>query len=63
MRITTVLVGLLGLALVLFALACVPARVVPWRPVAIFIHDRQTDVTVFGLALLMTAGIAILLTH
>ena len=43
--------------------AFVPARVVPWKPVAHFVYDRQADVTWFGVVLLTAAGVAILLTR
>jgi hypothetical protein len=45
----------LGLAIGCFAVALVPAAHVKWRPVAIFVSERQLDLTIIGLALLMGA--------
>ena len=45
----------LGLAIACFAVALVPATHVKWRPVAIFVSERQVDLTVIGVALLMGA--------
>lgn len=42
-----------ALAIACFSIAVVPARAVPWRPVAIFLSERQLDVTLAGLALLV----------
>lgn len=41
------------LAIVCFAIALVPATAVPWRPVAGFIAQRQLDLTLTGLTLLV----------
>jgi hypothetical protein len=45
----------LALAIACFAAALVPATHVRWRPVAIFVSERQVDLTIIGLALLMGA--------
>jgi hypothetical protein len=45
----------LGLAITCFAVALVPATHVRWRPAAIFVSERQVDLTIIGLALLMGA--------
>jgi hypothetical protein len=42
----------LALAVACFLIALVPATAVPWRPVAVFISQRQFDLTLAGLALL-----------
>jgi cytoskeletal protein RodZ len=49
------LVVILGcvLAITCFGIALVPATVVPWRPVAGFIAERQLDLTLTGLTLLV----------
>ena len=44
----------LSFAIACFAVAVVPARSVPWRPAAIFVSERQFDLTVVGFALLAT---------
>jgi hypothetical protein len=48
----------LSFAIACFAIAVVPARSVPWRPAAIFVSERQFDLTIVGLALL-GAGITL----
>jgi hypothetical protein len=52
----------LGLAIACFAVALVPATHVRWRPVAIFVSERQVDLTIIGLALLMGAVFTFLWT-
>jgi len=52
----------LGLAIACFAVALVPATHVKWRPVAIFVSERQLDLTIIGLALLMGAVFTFLWT-
>jgi hypothetical protein len=52
----------LGLAIACFAVALVPAAHVKWRPVAIFVSERQLDLTIIGLALLMGAVFTFLWT-
>lgn len=52
----------LALAIACFAMALVPATHVRWRPVAIFVSERQVDLTIIGLALLMGAVFTFLLT-
>ena len=53
---------LLGLAFAIacFMIALVPATHVKWRPAAIFVSDRQLDLTVVGLALLVAAACTLL---
>jgi hypothetical protein len=46
----------LGIAIACFAVALVPATAVRWRPAAIFVSERQVDLTVVGLALLVAAA-------
>jgi hypothetical protein len=55
---------LLGLtfAIACFMVALVPAAHVKWRPAAIFVSDRQLDLTVVGLALLVAAACTLLWT-
>ena len=52
----------LALAITCFAVAVIPATAVPWRPAAIFVSERQVDLTVLGLALLMAAAFTLLWT-
>jgi hypothetical protein len=52
----------LGLAIACFAVALVPATHVRWRPVAIFVSERQVDMTIIGLALLVGAVFTFLWT-
>jgi hypothetical protein len=52
----------LALAIACFAVAVIPATAVPWRPVAIFVSERQVDLTVVGLALLMAASFTLIWT-
>jgi hypothetical protein len=52
----------LALAIACFAIALVPATHVRWRPVAIFVSERQVDLTIIGLALLMGAVFTFLWT-
>jgi len=52
----------LGLAIACFAVALVPATHVRWRPVAIFVSERQVDLTIIGLALLVGAAFTFLWT-
>jgi hypothetical protein len=44
-----------ALAIACFLIALMPAVAVPWRPVAIFISQRQLDLTLAGIALLGAA--------
>jgi hypothetical protein len=53
----------LAMAIACFAIAAVPARRVPWRPAAIFVADRQVDLTALGLALLTAAAFAFFWTR
>jgi hypothetical protein len=52
----------LGLAIACFAVALVPAAHVRWRPVAIFVSERQLDLTVIGLGLLVVTAFTLFLT-
>jgi hypothetical protein len=52
----------LALAIACFAVALVPATHVRWRPVAIFVSERQVALTIIGLALLMGAVFTFLWT-
>jgi hypothetical protein len=52
----------LALAITCFAVAVIPATAVPWRPAAIFVSERQVDLTVVGLALLMAASFTLIWT-
>jgi len=52
----------LGLAIACFAVALVPAAHVKWRPVAIFVSERQLDLTITGLGLLLGAVFTFLWT-
>jgi hypothetical protein len=42
-----------GIAITCFSIALIPARSVPWRPAAIFVSERQLDLMLVGLALLV----------
>jgi hypothetical protein len=53
-------VATLGLAIVCFGVAAMPAAYVPWRPVAYFVAVRHLDLTIAGLALLFAAGFVLL---
>lgn len=52
----------LAFAIACFAVAVIPATAVPWRPVAIFVSERQVDLTVVGLVLFMAAAFTLLWT-
>jgi hypothetical protein len=52
----------LAFAIACFAVAVIPATAVPWRPAAIFVSERQVDLTVVGLALFMAAAFMLILT-
>jgi hypothetical protein len=51
-----VILWLLAVAIACLAVAVIPPRVVPWRPAAIFVADRQLDLTLIGFALLATVA-------
>ena len=53
----------LAFAIACFMIAIVPATHVKWRPAAIFVSDRQLDLTVVGLALLVAAACTLLWTN
>jgi hypothetical protein len=59
LRSLLILLGL-AFAITCFTIAIVPATYVKWRPAAIFVSDRQLDVTVVGLALLAAAACTLL---
>jgi hypothetical protein len=40
----------------------VPATYVKWRPAAIFVSERQVDLTVIGLGLLVVTAFMLVLT-
>jgi hypothetical protein len=50
----------LSLGIVCFTVALIPARHVPWRPAAIFVSERQLDLTLVGLAVLVASGFVLL---
>ena len=52
----------LGVAIACFTIALVPATYVKWRPAAIFVSERQVDLTIVGLALLVVAAFTLFLT-
>jgi hypothetical protein len=52
----------LSFAIASFSIAVVPARYVKWRPAAIFVSERQVDLTVVGVALLVAAAFTLFLT-
>jgi len=52
----------LSCAIACFSIAVVPATYVKWRPAAIFVSERQVDLTVVGVALLVAAAFTLFLT-
>jgi hypothetical protein len=52
----------LSLAIACLAIAVVPATYVRWRPAAIFVSERQVDLTVIGLGLLVVTAFMLVLT-
>ena len=52
----------LSLAIACLAVAVVPATYVKWRPAAIFVSERQVDLTVIGLGLLVVTAFMLVLT-
>ena len=52
----------LSFAIACFSIAVVPATYVKWRPAAIFVSERQVDLTVVGLALLVATAFTLFLT-
>jgi hypothetical protein len=52
----------LSFAIASLAVALIPANRVPWRPVAVFVSDRQVDLTVAGFALLVATAFTLILT-
>jgi hypothetical protein len=53
----------LSLAIACFAVAIVPVTYVRWRPAAIFVSERQVDLTVIGLGLLVAIALTLFLTR
>lgn len=53
----------LSLAIGCLAIAVVPATYVKWRPAAIFVSERQVDLTVIGLGLLVVTAFMLVLTR
>ncbi len=53
----------LSLAIACLAVAVVPATYVKWRPAAIFVSERQVDLTVIGLVLLVVTAFMLVLTR
>jgi len=51
----------LSFAIASLSIAVIPANRVPWRPVAVFVSDRQLDLTLVGFALLVATGLALIL--
>jgi hypothetical protein len=52
----------LSCAIACFSIAVVPATYVKWRPAAVFVSERQVDLTVLGLALLVATAFTLFLT-
>jgi hypothetical protein len=52
----------LSVAIASLSIALIPASRVPWRPVAVFVSDRQVDLTVAGFALLIATAFTLILT-
>ena len=53
----------LSLAITGLAIAVVPATYVKWRPAAIFVSERQVDLTVVGLGLVVVSALILVLTN
>jgi len=52
----------LSVAIACFAAAAVPATSVRWRPAAIFVSERQIELTVIGVALLLATAFTLVVT-
>jgi hypothetical protein len=52
----------LSVAIACFAVAAMPASSVKWRPAAIFVSERQVELTVIGAALLLATAFTLVLT-
>lgn len=52
----------LSLAIACLTVAVVPATFVKWRPAAVFLSERQVDLTVIGLGLLVVTAFILVLT-
>lgn len=59
---STFIVLALGFAIACLSIALVPAKRVPWRPAAVFVSERQIDLTVAGMALLLATAFTLILT-
>src|SRR5439155_7842566 len=57
------IVATLGLSLLLFVLAAMPAGVLPWPPAAYFVHQRQIDLMLFAAVLVVLAIVEIVVTR
>jgi Fe2+ transport system protein B len=57
-----VFLTIVGMAIVCFAAAAVPATHVRWRPAAYFVATRHVDLAIVGLALLLLAGLTFIVT-
>ena len=53
----------LSFSIACFAVAAVPAAYWKWRPAAIFVSERQIDLTLFGVALLVGTAFMLLLAR
>ena len=53
----------LSVSIACFALAVVPATHLKWRPAAIFVSERQVDLTLVGVALLVGTAFMLLLAR
>ena len=54
---TIVLLAMVGMAIVCFGAAAVPATQVRWRPAAYVVATHHIDFAIAGLALLLLAGL------
>jgi hypothetical protein len=59
---STFIVMALVFAIACLSIALVPAKRVPWRPAAVFVSERQIDLTVAGMALLVATAFTLILT-
>jgi hypothetical protein len=57
-----VLLAMVGLASACLAVAAIPAPYLPWRPAAYFVARRSLDLAIVGMALLLLAGLAFVVT-
>jgi len=59
---TIVFLAMIGMAIVCFAAAALPATHVRWRPAAYFVATHHLDLAIIGLALLLLAGLTFIAT-